>query len=521
MSGRSFIWFFTFLLIVGACLYSPTEEDCFCNHGYGLDAIEYHLIAANVALQNAFPVYGFVGEMTDYKLCKENTSLAEYYTILENAGPVVFSGRPPLYPLVLGLFYKLTDFSPQNLYSLNFISIWLTALLLAITLLVIRGAIVASIISVIYLLVTVPFAHINDAEAFTRLPYFFAILALIWAEYKNKKTIYCMAGIAMALALLTKGTLLILAVLYFLFVFYRGYRNRNAATLSNGFVYLFAIAMVIIPWSLFINYQLDSSRNERSYWVKYMYEAIPDVSVPSLDRLIDKATGWYNKEFVYYFIKIHQTRYVADNTYVLITNQLNRSIILSDHNEFCGDGDYHPEFEPIYTSFHNRFSNKDEWVWKSVARFYASNPGFAVRVLYAKICALGRTSTNLYFIAIVLVSLVLCIKHSIISALTGKLFAFAYAVIYFTALYYGTLFLVIWIAIICLLISLGILLFYAEKGVLSIVALLALSFTLLALIIYGDPRFIDALDAVWVLAVVLSLTHIFGINLKQNRQPLL
>lgn len=520
LNNNKFVYTITVLFIVGALLYSPDQEDCFCNHGYGLDATEYHLLSANVALHNVFPIYGFVGEMADYKLCKENIDLAEYYNILANTGPVVFSGRPPLYPLIMGLVYKLIGFSPQALYSLNFISIWLTALLLAITLFVTRGAILASIVSVVYLYITVPFAHVNDAEAFTRLPYFIAILTLIWAEYYNKKRFYFIAGIAIALALLTKGTLLIFAALFILIIFYRAYSNRSL-TILNGIIYLCAIAMIIIPWSLFINHQLKKSENERSNWAVYMNKAIPDVSVQKSKDLFNASINWYSKEAVYYFIKIHQTRYVADSAFVIITNQLNRSIILSDHNEFCLDGDYHPEFEAITTSYHNRFSKKDEWVWKSVARFYASDPVFAPQVLYAKLCALGRTSTNLYFLSIVLMTLALCFRHHIISDLTAKLFAVAYTLIYFTALHYGLLYLVIWIAIICLLISLGIILLHAEKGLLSIFTLLALSFTLLALMIYGDPRFIDALDAVWVLAATLSFTYILGINLKQKKHPLL
>ncbi len=521
MTCRSFIWLLLTLIVFGFLLYKPANSACFCNHGYGLDEIEYHLLSANIALHNSFPVYGFLSDKTSYCLCEENQSLATYYTILSDAGPVLFSGRPPIYPLVLGGAYKLMGFTPQTQYQLHFAAIWLTALLLGIALLCTRGTILAVIISITYLWVTIPIAHINNAEPFTRLPYFAAILILIWAEYSKNNPLFFTAGIAMSLALITKGTLLIFTVLILLFMLFKALRYKNYTILKHIVLYCCGLALVIVPWSTFINYHLSQSKQERQNWVQKMNKAIPDISVAGFEDLLDKNSGWYKKETIYYGIKIHQTRYVADSAFIIITNQLNRNIILSDHNEFCADGDYHPEFEAISTSFHNRYSKTDEWVWKSIARFYANNPVFAMKILYTKICALSRTSTNLYFLSIVLITLALCFRHHIISALTAKLITVAYVVIYISALLYGLLYLVVWIPIICLLISLGIIaLFYAEKGLLSIFTLLALSFTLLALMIYGDPRFIDALDAVWVLAATLSLTYIFNINLKQRRRLL-
>lgn len=497
------------LIISGVLVYSPGKDECFCNHGYGIDAIEYHFIAANFALHSSFPVYGFLGEVSEYKLCKENTALAEYYTFLKNAGPVIFSGRPPLYPMVMGFVYKLAGFNPQSLYCLNFVSIWLTALLLAIALFVARGVIAAVVISAIYLFVTAPFAHINDAEAFIRPLYFLAILTLVWAEYKSKKTVYFIAGIAMVMALLSKGTILIFIILSFFFIFYMAIKNGGKTKFAIVFVYIFPIAIFIISWSFYINYQLDESKNERSNWAKYLSEVISDVSVEKPQDLFNDSTNWYSKAAVYYFIKIHQTRYVADSGFVVLTNQLNRSNILSNHNEYCLDGDYHPEFEPVSTSFHNRYSKETEWVWKSVARFYISNPVFAVQVFYAKICALGKTPTSLYFLSIVLTTLALCYKHQLISISTARMGCLAFAVLYYTALFNGVIHLVVWLPLLGLFISSAIIIYYAEGGWLSISTLLTLSFAILALVIYGDPRFVDALDAVWVFFTALALSLFF------------
>lgn len=500
-----------FMMALAGKSFDSNADLCFLSFGYNFDALEYHLLAANFALHDQFPVYGLISKVEDYHLCMDNTHLSAYYKILESAGPVVFAGRPPVYPLVLGFCYKVFGLYPEIQYYLNVVSLLLATYFLGIGMWRLGlHSLLAFPLALVYYLMTKDQMVLNDAEVFSKLPFLLAILSLLFAMRWDRSGAYALGGMALGLALLTKGTLLPFFVLFSLYIIYLAVSTGQVTLIRHQAFLIGGMSLMIIPWMLFINPKIKDSKKARFDWAAMMDEAIPDINIRERHELIDPITNDYSREAAYCFLKYHQLGYVRDNGRIIISNQYNAKYQYSLHNEFCMDGEPHPEQNFISGSFYKTKVDTSASPMTNIARFYFQNPLLGLKVIYKKLENLRNENFNFYFAAIFLLFLAPACKRLRFNQRATLLMLLAFVVIYLAS-YQLEFFRYIFFAIIISSLLMGFSsVFLAPRNHFeNVLFLLALSFILLAELFYGDPRFIAVLDSIWLCTIVLSLDSLY------------
>lgn len=476
------------------------QENCTCNHGYGIDPFEYHLIAANLALYNQFPVYGFAGPAANYNLCPENKAAAPYLHDLQETGPVLFTGRPPVFPLLLGIAYKLGGVNEQVFLLLCALCTALLVGLMPLTgyhLWRTKGLFIGLSAAISFLLFKNTGSSSINAEYFTKLVAFVLFYTLLLAWQQNKPIKYLFAGLWLGIVLLTKGTFVFLPLLITALLVYRTLRQRNFTPLKNLFYLATGAFITIAPWSLFINLQVQHNHKHMQEWVARFAATVPQLQATTRNELFKGDT--LSRQAIDYFNKSQQIAYTTPGGFILLTNQVDTEILRSVNNEYCVDGDFHPEWKVISTSFYNtrykKLTGKGQ-----ILHFYADNPQAAIQIFTAKVRnafseypAFFGGSAALWVLLIVISFLASKgVDRKLLFPALVLLLCLIVALIFTPTLvrYTAPLF-------VALLLT-GFLFFRSASSdsFLSVTPAFLLSFVCIVLLIYGDVRFVANLDGV-------------------------
>lgn len=498
-------------------------QSCTCNHGYGIDPFEYHLIAANLALHNQFPVYGFIGPPDEYQICKENTEARPYLNDLQKAGPVLFTGRPPVFPLLLGICYKLFG---VNLQAFLFLCALCSALLAGLMpyagyrLWGKKGLLMGCFSAVLFLLFKNEGSSSINAEYFTKLIAFICFLTLLIAFRERKRKDFFISGVFLGILLLTKGTFIFLPLLLTLYLLYEGIRQKNFTFIRNLSFLIGGSLLFIAPWSAYINIQVGKHQSEMQSWAKRFAATLPPtIKVNNRDSLLQQ--GNYSPGAIDYFNKTQQIVYTTNLHFILITNQVDTEILRSVNNEYCLDGDFHPEWKLISTSYYNT-TYESLSSTSQILHFYMEHPVLAAKIFTAKLQNAFSETPGIFGACVALWGLFVLLplaggrssKLWPFTRIIGAIMMIAITIIAFLPhpISYSPLVLVF-------LFALGIFCFPVNllNYFMAITAAFLLAFIALVLLIYGDVRFIANIDGITCFAFMWLLYSC--IEVLQVRSP--
>jgi hypothetical protein len=107
----SLLLFLFTLLLAGYQQRAYQNQDSILREVPDVDELDYHFMAVNLALNNEFPVIGYLTDTAAYKIRYiPNHPLGVdvmYLNMLKTAGPVTVFARPPLFSFLVGILYKI------------------------------------------------------------------------------------------------------------------------------------------------------------------------------------------------------------------------------------------------------------------------------------------------------------------------------------------------------------------------------------------------------------------------------
>jgi len=414
-----------FTLLLTCFCKSNAENTCsdryFFPQGYSPDAFEYYLPAANLALHNRFPYYGFISSMEDYRLHPEPDSV-KYFRDTQYAGVIVFPSKPPLYSLILGTAFKIFGLNPCVPTGLNKFFVALTALIMLLTGFMsgrFSGMIAASVAAVAMIFLVMASTGDFGAEILTTLLATAAFAVATIAMMKEKKWWYLSAGIVMGLLLLTKGYFVVTAFLFSCYLLFRAMKRKTVEQFVELALFSLGVGLPLLIWMIYINPLLQRGIPERIAFSERLISTAPKVSCESRSDCFYK-NGKPRPEVVEAFLKLHQSEYALQNCFVIISNQYGKYNILDMHNEYCSDGDFHPEWRFIKTAFYNQFPEADKH--KRLLRFYRQFPEKIFMIAFAKLRNVWGVSAFLLYLSLVITSIFFIADNSNKSFTVGFFF---------------------------------------------------------------------------------------------------
>lgn len=381
--------------------FSKGEARYFFPDGHSPDAFEYYLPAANLALYRCFPCYGFIGSLNEYQLHPQPESIS-YFRDTKSAGVIVFPSKPPFYSFVLGSAFKIFGLFPAVVTYLNKSFLALTALLLLCSGFWMRSsgghfAAFAALAAFLFLAFA-EYTCVNlDAETLTMCLAMAAFCTVTLAFKKSKNSWRFIAGVVTGLLLLTKGYFVITWIflsLYWLYVFLK---RRMLSDLSGLLLFNAGIGFILLPWILYINPLLQKDIPQRLAFHERLKKTAPQIYLSSHEQMFDSA-GIIREDVIDWYNKFHQYQHATENGFVFISNQYGEYNILNVHNEFCVDGDFHPEWKIISSSFYNQLPEQSKH--GKLLAFYTRNPLLGLRITAAKLLNIWSYSGMLFYAAL-------------------------------------------------------------------------------------------------------------------------
>lgn len=379
------------------------------------DFLEYHLPAANLALHGRFPIYGFLSQMNDYKICLQADS-SKYLRDTYAAGAMVFPSKPPLYSFIAGWAYRIAGFKPQS-------SVWLNVLLLALGAASIAAAVHAAtgqlLLSLLAALGLIALRkndiYLFDAEILTVTIVSLLVYWAVWAVRSKSFWVHAIGGLLTALLLLAKGYYVLVVALITLAYLQQMVARKSFTFLRNASAFWAGLLTLWLPWIVFINISVQQDIPNRLSFSKKLEATAPHLLLQTHNDIFN-VDGTYREEVVEDILKFHQYQHARENSFFLITNQLGDYNILNVHNEYCTDGDFHPEWRIIQTSFYNQLPpglTKHQKLW----RFYRQHPDMLWGLPLAKLKNAFKGRTVLFFLAVLLSLVIWCYSFSFSRAL--------------------------------------------------------------------------------------------------------
>jgi|GEM_PF-6738710 len=365
-----------------------------------VDELDFHFMAVNFALKNEFPVIGYLTDTAAYKIRYEQGNQlgvdVMYLNMFRVAGPVHTFARPPAYSFVVGLLYKIFGFH-------LFVLIWFNILLVAGSAAILpylgyriwgqHGLLSGMIASLLFLLVA-EFSYVTmDVEilaSFLFLLMFY--LALLISKKDTPLNLFCL-GLLVSIEFLNKPVILFFLPLYLIFYYFDTKRPRLTKYLNKISFIFIGLAIVILPWTIYINYQKSITIEERRAWSAKTYASLVPPVLFNSKKEID-ASQQNTIHALKNFIKIIYIYHTEDNNSpMLITNQFREGVsLLFLNNEYCVDNSADMAgfgwlWKIIKTSYYNTHHLSSSNVMK-VFYFYWENPSYiykiaAVRIKYS------------------------------------------------------------------------------------------------------------------------------------------
>ena len=371
--------------------------------GHQPDAFEYYMPAANLALHNKFPYYGFISSMDDYQLNSKPESI-KYFADTYKAGSMVFVSKPPLYSLLLGLSFKLFGFKPFIAIVFNFVCLVVIVFCMLLLGYLIKkwlGLLIALISILLWFIVSVPIVYHCDAEMLTKAFAMLFLLISIFSFRQKKNSFFFLLGLTAALLLLTKGIFLFSFLFTGIWLFVVFLKVKTTQKLKQIIFYLIGLFIPLFIWMLYINPLLKRDIPNRLVFADKLEATTPQILVEKREQLFD-SNGVLRKDVIENLNKFHQYQHARENSFVFISNQNGKYNILNVHNEFCTDGDFHPEWRIIKTSFYQSYLNDPNII--KLSKFYSTFRLLGLKITWAKFINTGSISGFLYYISLFFLS---------------------------------------------------------------------------------------------------------------------
>jgi 4-amino-4-deoxy-L-arabinose transferase-like glycosyltransferase len=347
-----------------------------------VDELDYHFIAVNFALKNQFPVLGYLDKPSAYKFRYTPDVDNLYLNIFKVSGPVYTFIRPPLYPLLVGMMYKIFGFHLSTLIWINILMVAATIGLfpyIAFNIWSVPGFFAGLLASIIMFFSMNYRIMLMDIEILGALLYFVMFyLALLIEKDDLWKYRLCL-GILFGLELLERPTFIFLIPFYLIYYYLFKNQASFASYLKKILPIILGIILLILPWILYSNYIQMETVAERKTWAE---KTMANVEKPVLFNSKKEIAGSH-KNTVIALQNLVRFKLVRD---LRINNEFlyEDDGLLYVNNEYCinniADMDcYGWLWKFIRTSYYNTHNTSHNTVAK-VMHFYLDNPGYIYKI---------------------------------------------------------------------------------------------------------------------------------------------
>lgn len=432
---------------------------------FGGDTWEYQSIAVNFAKGHGIQKFGGMEPFDTYKFEKQNPmpDYFNYFSVDLAAGEDRFY-RTPLYPLFLGIVYKTFGISPAIAKLIQLLMLVVVAAALPFIGKHYYGRVgfVAGIpAGVLYLSGNYKLC----TEPLITLAVFFVLLAIIVYEARPQTFMAVILGVAMGLALLTKGSLIFIPILLCAYIFIITIRKRDPNAMKRLVLIIASTLFTILPWSLYAS--------------------------------------------------------IRSGTIIILSTQGPR-ILLTYNNEFCADGRWHPEGMDKKESYYNNDGMEKAPAILKVVNFYWKNPRLFLQIMSSKL--INGFWPFIYFwlfVIFVLIIEVCRIGNNWVRAGPSKIVFFStilaiiVLVCFFNQAIFTYLFEIKRLRLILLLIGVfGWVTYLFISGKLSVLIptsflVILGNFLLLILVSGALTRFVAPMDFIFALICCVSAVHLF------------
>jgi hypothetical protein len=305
------------------------------------DEWEYQSMAVNLAKGYGLQIHGGLANFEDYKFLEGSNDYAAIYTKQHSFDFY----RTPLYPMFVGMIYKIFGISPYiakiiQLLLIVFVGAYLP--LLAYNFWGRSGFFSGIIATPVFISLNYKFAGSILTEPLIIFIIFLVIVVFQFHYSRNNILSAIQLGFVLALSWLTKGILMPLSVFLFGYYFWKFIRSKNRKIFINTAAMGMMFILTILPYSLYVNS--------------------------------------HSKEFI------------------LISSQ-GKIVMLESHNEFIKYGFWGPQGRTDPKSFYYNDHMENASQLTRVANFYKHHPELIFKLLKEKLIT-GFTVLSFFWLLI-------------------------------------------------------------------------------------------------------------------------
>ncbi len=216
----------------------------------------YQILAVNLIKG---PASGSQSFYDKYKFDEVVTDSVEYNVAIHNyeySYATLSAWVPPVYPLFLGVIYKIFGVSP---YAARYIQLLLLLIVAAfIPLLMfyyfkVPGFVLGIIGGLIFIINIYPTANELMTEPLTIFLCFLLLFSIKYFELKMSKFSAVLLGLALTTSLLVKGVVVFMIIFYFAVLVYRHFKLKNKVYSKKMMIVFTAFLVSFLPWIIYTN----------------------------------------------------------------------------------------------------------------------------------------------------------------------------------------------------------------------------------------------------------------------------
>ncbi len=450
------------IALIGACSLSVLYYCTFLSQSdfhntalFGGDSWEYQSMAVNLIEGHGFQRFGRMEKFPVYNFDRTRPELVERFA--QGAG--TFNAyRTPLYPVFLAAIYKIDGVNPATAKEVQFFLFALIAGFLPVI-----GFYCWGTKGLVSGLVAGPIfmseCHDKAAVIMTEPLFAFTLLLVVLAAiyFHRRRTLLTAAvlGVALGLAILTKGSIIFVPMIFFGHLLVRYIKTKERTNLHQGLVILATFFLTLAPWSIFAS--------------------------------------------------------VETGAFVAISSE-GETILLDSNNEKSTDGNWHPEWRNNKDFFYAKDQLDQKSSTVRVLNFYLTHYAMIPKMLFNKTVR-GFGTFNYLYVSMIGALVLFCRKFTRNKlSVTGYRIYLLVGIILMiaTAFEFGTDHPAApWIKTGILILFL--LLYFtkwAYEKIPVIFFILFVNFLLITLILYGAPRLIEVIDFLFILSGIYCMVRV-------------
>jgi|GEM_PF-4218492 len=482
----------------------------------GIDPWEYHSIAVNFAKYGEFPLMGVYKNDSNsiYQFNSFSNSEIEDYLFCRwyESGSVYSFEKPPLYPLVLGLLYKIFSININHVYFLNLFLLTISVyFIFLIGSKVYKCSSLFSFITAFLYLFVGTFNSLSDVSADLLLT-FLVLLTINYILKGKDRTdfwFFFWLGMLFSLMAMAKGNIIFFVLLYPFFLLIQF--GINITFLRVILIIYTSFFLFISPWIVYANiiriYNTESSK----VWGENLKRSEQKCKIEIQDH--KKVEENHKHQLGIIQSNMHHRLVThlwgaaySQNKFIILSNQFRPEEFLSLHNEYCTNGEWKPEWRFMEDAYYNR-TNLNEPMYLKIVYFYKDHPKLLFEIAFAKLKLAIGNKFSFYCLAMLLVG---CSFLFATISDRKKTILFLIIITIFSVLYInGYIHLIILISILIFIFGI---MNYRKKTINLIhysFILLLINSLLFTVVLYGGERFIYFIDPISILLSLKVLENIY------------